>query len=576
MKITFKEEYLSIKQLKEIETPEFIILTGKNGSGKSHLLQAIEKGKILINNLTQEQQRIVYFDFRDFYLENEGEYSAENLKQLKNNTWNIFNAIVNTFNGSYNHNNYVRVEALYDVVKGYNIPFWGLSEKEITDNSLFQLYLQYKQEFESNFVPYKNHLELIAIQKLLKTSIVPATKIFEASFKEKYQPYDLKKDFLPNQIGKVIWDYYMKLRNNEINEFLNEKEGGNRPFKTKLEFIEEYGTAPWEVMNQLLDNFGFTDLRIVSPEGTDYFESYHAKLTRQSDGLEVEFSNLSSGEKILMALAASIYKGEADNHFPDILLLDEIDASLHPTMIKDLLNVVYEVFLSKGVKVILVTHSPTTVALANDENIYLMNKEGTNRIQQSSRSEALSVLTEGYMTLDEGIKIIDDLGSKEIIIISEGYNSVILDKLINVYEFKNVEVLKNIETVSGTNQLKTLFDIFTKLNHSKKIIFVWDCDYKEGKRLPKENNITPFVIPFNEKNTLAHKGIENAFSAEFFSSELIKNIKVVEDEILTHEETKFNSGKKKEFSNYVTDKATIRDFSTFQPLVKIIKDLSNE
>lgn len=573
MKISFKEEYLSIRQFNEIDVPDFIVLTGKNGSGKSHLLQAIEQGKIFINNLTEKQQRIVYFDFRDFYLENETDYSAEILKQFKNNAWNSFNNIINNFNALYNHNDVIRVEALYDVVNHYNIPFWKLTEKEIVDNSLFQLYLRYKQEFENQMNFYKNNPEFIVIQKWLETSIMPITKISEEKFKEKFQPYDLKKDFLPNQIGKVIWDYYMKLRNNEINDFLNEKKGGDRPVKTEAEFIEEYGTAPWNVMNQILDSFDFTDLRIASPEGTDYFESYRAKLVRQSDGLEVEFSNLSSGEKILMALVASIYKGEADNHFPDVLLLDEIDASLHPTMIKNLLNVVDTVFLSKGVKVILVTHSPTTVALSNDENIYLMNKNGTNRIESSSRSKALSVLTEGYMTLDEGVKIIDELGNKEIIIISEGYNSVILEKLIEVNGLTNVELLKNIEAGSGTEQLKTLFDIFKKLKHSKKIIFVWDCDYKKGEKLEADNNVFPYVIPCNENNSLAKNGIENMFSEDFITEDYIENTEVTKNGVVAHSSRLFDKNKKKEFSDYVIANATAQDFFILQPLVEKIRNL---
>ena len=41
----------------------------------------------------------------------------------------------------------------------------------------------------------------------------------------------------------------------------------------------------------------------------------------QKTNLEIEFSNLSSGERVLMALVASVYKSSGDKHFPDLLLL---------------------------------------------------------------------------------------------------------------------------------------------------------------------------------------------------------------------------------------------------------------
>ena len=53
--------------------------------------------------------------------------------------------------------------------------------------------------------------------------------------------------------------------------------------------------------------------------------------------LEVELSSLSSGERVLMALVNSVYKPSSDNIFPNVLLLDALDASLHPSMMKSML-----------------------------------------------------------------------------------------------------------------------------------------------------------------------------------------------------------------------------------------------
>jgi AAA15 family ATPase/GTPase len=46
MKLTFVKPYLSIESFPECELPKFTVLTGVNGSGKTHLLQAINSGHV--------------------------------------------------------------------------------------------------------------------------------------------------------------------------------------------------------------------------------------------------------------------------------------------------------------------------------------------------------------------------------------------------------------------------------------------------------------------------------------------------------------------------------------------------
>jgi len=46
MKISIKQNYKSITSPSEYELPKFSVLTGKNGSGKTHVLEAISNKKI--------------------------------------------------------------------------------------------------------------------------------------------------------------------------------------------------------------------------------------------------------------------------------------------------------------------------------------------------------------------------------------------------------------------------------------------------------------------------------------------------------------------------------------------------
>ena len=105
-----------------------------------------------------------------------------------------------------------------------------------------------------------------------------------------------------------------------------------------------------------------------------------------------------------MSIALSLYVGS--NHaeaieLPRVLLLDEPDASLHPSMVRSLLWVVKDVFCERyDVQVILATHSPSAIALAPEESLYTMHRVGDPRLRKApSRDDALKGLMVGVPTL---------------------------------------------------------------------------------------------------------------------------------------------------------------------------------
>lgn len=88
MKLKFVNTYLSIARFDEIELPDFAVLTGVNGSGKSHLLQAIERKDVLIEDI--ENPHIVRFNHETFKLENEQTFTANQLVDERNRAWSFF------------------------------------------------------------------------------------------------------------------------------------------------------------------------------------------------------------------------------------------------------------------------------------------------------------------------------------------------------------------------------------------------------------------------------------------------------------------------------------------------------
>ena len=379
MQLQFKNKHISIEQFNPVDLSDFTVLTGVNGSGKSHLLEAIEKRLVAIAGM--EQAHIVLFNYETFKLDNEPVFNGHQLSAERESAWQFHQQRIKNNVQSWRVGLGDNYDSLKESCKAEKKSFWGIKTDTLK---------QYKQQFKTFFNNgniKKNH-QAQGIYSLAKQLPYSIDEIQHDDFVNRFKPFVFKNDFLPNQLGKIFWDYYVKYRGNQVNEFENEKHGKNYEVLSEQEFFTVHGEKPWILVNQILENFDTLKYKVTSPEGADYFGNFQLKLKHtEKDDLEIDFSSLSSGEKVLMALVASIYKSSSDKHFPDILLLDEVDASLHPSMLKNMLGVIDNIFLKQGVKVILVTHSPTTIAPAPEQSVFIMNRSGQNRIEKKTKQE---------------------------------------------------------------------------------------------------------------------------------------------------------------------------------------------
>ena len=558
MKLLFREKHLSISQFDPTELNDFTVLTGVNGSGKSHLLDAIEKRKVIIEGM--DSANIVLFNYETFKLENEGAYNAQQIANERDAAWAFYEqqirAPIASWRASISDYDNIATNCKAD-----NKKFWDVSENPSIN--------QFKQNISSHLSqPHiKANPQSKGIFSIIKNLSSSIDEIKQEDFLSIFKPYTFKNDFLPQELGKIIWDYFVKYRSNEVNEFQNEKHGKSLPVLTEEQFVAKHGEKPWEVLNKILSKFESLDYIVSSPEELDVFGNFQLKLIHtKKAGLEIDFSSLSSGERVLMALVASVYKASADNIFPDILLLDELDASLHPSMMKNMLAVIKDIFLDRGIKVILVTHSPTTIALSPDESIFVMAKDGLDRVSKKSQQEALAILTEGFATLDEGIMIFDAVVKNPISIITEGKNTLLIQKALDFYGIRDVKIITDFEDISGRDQLKILFDFFCRANHKNKVIFVWDCDVKLN--LKEQNQTYPYIFEENSSNTIAKKGIENLFSADKFNG----FIRTMIDSKGNKNES-FDESRKKDFTNFILSRNEKADFVKFENLISKINEI---
>ena len=180
-------------------------------------------------------------------------------------------------------------------------------------------------------------------------------------------------------------------------------------------------------------------------------------------------------------------------------------------------------------------------------------------------------MTQGFATLEEGLKLFDQVSKSKLTIITEGYNTWLISKALELYKVKNIEVLNGAESNSGDNQLKTLYEFFSRFEHSKKVIFVWDWDVKKHKKIKDlefVNNTYPFIFERNNYNKIAENGIENLFPESLFDNFKNKNERSTGEIKIT-----FDSYCKRKFEKHVLERNNIDDFEKFKPLIEKIQEM---
>jgi ABC-type multidrug transport system ATPase subunit len=128
---------------------------------------------------------------------------------------------------------------------------------------------------------------------------------------------------------------------------------GGKPYLSEEEFAQKFGTPPWDFVNSILKRL-FLPYEVNNPMNTTRETSFIFKLRHSEKGFEINTNDLSTGEKTLMSLALAIYNTTGEGHRTDLLILDEPDAPLHPSMYNLMLQILQEDILKKqGIPVII-------------------------------------------------------------------------------------------------------------------------------------------------------------------------------------------------------------------------------
>ena len=436
LQIRINQDYKSIKKQDCFELPDFCILTGKNGSGKSHLLEAM--ANVGVSNVSQDneyRQRLKYVPFGGLTPQVKSDCSHMQLINERKNVWNNLNQQLSM------HKN---------------------SSWEKTNNWEAVVH---------------NERQKRIIRNLIRFTDGKAWDITEDIFNEHYDLF--QTDMFSAQMADIFKLYYERKENNDYHRYIAEVKHESSKYLSDEDFEKTYGPAPWDLINEMLSQ---ADLpyEVNHPEG-DKENDFHLKLHDPIRNIDIQVNDLSTGEKVLMSLALAIYNTTESGEKPDVLMLDEPDAPLHPEYSKLLIDTVKTSIVERAkVAVIITTHSPTTVAMADEESLYKMDKD-LGHPEKTTKNAALKLLTESLRNLRVSVN------SRRQIFVESKYDVHYYEQLFSLVCDNPVVKPYFLAPGSGTTNCTDVISMVTQLTSQGNDLVYGIIDY-DGKN-KSENRI---------------------------------------------------------------------------------------
>ena len=355
MDIKILKEHKSIPIFAESLTlPPFCVLTGKNGSGKSHFLEALSlQDCASIQKNESRFTEIKYIKFGELNPKINPDSNYQDLIQQAKIVWRQINSILERYKRDKKTDplifigNYIGDQRIRKIAVSFEKQFSNLDD--------------WTEDF------FITHLDFNSLTE---------------------------EQFFSSQFASVFKVYYNRMIQNLTMETLNQRYKKNYKFLSTEEFEKLYGPKPWDLINQMMENAHLPYI-VNNPEGETQDSIFHMYLTDTKRNIKINVNDLSTGEKVLMSLAIAIYNTAEQGIKPDLLLLDEPDAPLHPEFSKFLIDTIkYSIVEKVGVNVIITTHSPTTVAMADEESLYKMDRD-RGKPEKITKSGAIALLTRG-------------------------------------------------------------------------------------------------------------------------------------------------------------------------------------
>ncbi|WP_304636878.1 MULTISPECIES: ATP-binding protein [Pseudoalteromonas] len=353
MEVVFKVEHHGMFIEEPIRfSPGINILCGKNGSGKTRLIDAIRKQNITSvsnENGIVNSSSILFISAKDMLNINSGRLLTQ---QSLDDTY----------------------RAIYTAYQQY------LTQKEKNQN------VKLERDISQDYRGVGVHLDGASFGKFIRKVAENCNKdidsLTEAEIKSERLPLNSQLN-IQNEMSSLCSSYLWLKKDNAYRRYLSE----NGQDVHVYEFERKHGRAPWVIINEILKDELELDWYLEQSDNL-YEDIKPVKFKSSSlNDSEINIQHLSDGEKTILWITCALIKHTLNrNALEDcqLILLDEPDAFLHPKMIHSFISVIRKMSVELGCDVLMSTHSPTTVALAKGCNVYNVTPKMITLVSQDS------------------------------------------------------------------------------------------------------------------------------------------------------------------------------------------------
>lgn len=474
MDIKILKQYKAIKPFEQKGLPDLVVLTGENGTGKTQLLEYLYYGSRLDDNgninITTEGDDL----FADMPKpEESGNITGEGIMEVV-----------------------LPCEVSSEGKRLRNVVYRGVQAPSVDVGSKFNLDKLYTggENIAQKHLFYKTHSVLVNLDEMNTAELTnyfnsvlgvkKASRASDAQYPELTTTdieiiRRIEKEFPTPDYVKDPFYYVAFLQPPTGNVFAANLKFLFFQYWARMQAGMTVGQAPWDAFNQIgqMLNFKF---ELDEPKIDE--KKFDVRLRDKERKVFISPDSLSSGEKVIFSLFVAMYTTHSLEHLPSLIIFDEPDAYLHPSLCSTMLKVIKDVLIGKhGIKVIMTTHSPTTVAMLPETSLYCMEN---GVMKKATKQEAILALTEGLNTISvyyENVKQVFVEADNDNIFLTNVYHQAmtkgLLNKDINL-KFVNVGDKKDGGCTTAT---KVVNDLWKAGN--KTVFGIIDYD---GKNNPTE------------------------------------------------------------------------------------------
>ena len=441
MTIDLQQPYKSIATLTTGDLPDFAVLIGRNGAGKTQLLEALKEGHAQVSGVRLED--IALYDMNSFRVPNVnvgnrgfnqfGKATAEAFLLAPLGKRSPIEIAAETFNESVRER---EAESGGDGREGFVVSLMD-EIRRMPDFNFFPPNPQRASPYQqalfrrvlNRFIPKPPE------RKRNRQPAAPPVNSYNGNQAALLSTAMKLAAKLPHELNR---DDIIRASNYEGPTLSNIISGAFAAYKveqfiwahTRIEtesvafqdLVAEYRAKyppPWETLRAILSEMrdaagddGLFDFDFSDPGdhpltmGNYEQFSFKAEMINRTSGAEYDLDSLSSGEQVLMALCLTSFNHSLGRRRPKLLLLDELDAVLHPSMVAALVTTLRSLFVNHGTKVLMTSHSAMTVAVLDESDIFRVVRNHDHvSVSRATKSEAISELSEGLATVDAGLRI---------------------------------------------------------------------------------------------------------------------------------------------------------------------------